>query len=378
MHSYFLSYPVFCAGSDGHGLLITGGGGGGKAYGVINYLQAHVVVGGHEVSMETVATMDTGADAPTALSFCPAQGGVWACVLGANCLLFKFNDATLSMETLYRFKCEISGSDLEMANCVKLSVSSGSLVCITGGENKIVRVWQIEQQSGAGTKIIGATLKHEFTKHGSEIVDADIVGDLLASSGKDGSVYLFRLSSGAANSQIRPLPLDTKTSTHLSIRSSFIVNEGKSVVVLCHHPRGPSYLFLYNIQSPQVPIYYVCVSKTQITPSMGISECKTKVVVALAGGEKNIYKISHTNIKLILQSNKHCHEMPPGDTLFLNSDENFVVSASPDFSLNFFDPRFQSRSGLLWAALIVLILCIIACIYYPEAVNSVIAFKNEL
>lgn len=147
---YFASYPIFALGTDGQGLVITGGGGGGKSYGVLNYLQAHVVIqdpSTRALCVETIATLDTGAGTPIAIDY--LKGGLWACSLGNECLLFKFSDDSLSIEPLFRFKTEISGDPLHVTNFVRLSAHNAQLSVLTGGEDRAVRLWRLSQDSGS-------------------------------------------------------------------------------------------------------------------------------------------------------------------------------------------------------------------------------------
>ena len=342
MNSFFLSYPVFCAASDGKGLLITGGGGGGKAYGVINYLQAHVVISEPTLTVETIATLDTGADAPTALDYCPSAS-TWACAMGNRCMLFKFNDESLTMEPLFNFKSEISGPDRDMTNFVKIFKT----ILITGGENKIVRLWDIDKS---------ATLRFEIKDHQAEVVDADASPfntETYLSCGKEGKVLIWGKSSVISTI----CPKGPKfPNLSLSIRSAFFINSTQ-VVVLAHHPRGPAYLFLYTWADPLLPVSIVEVSAKQITPSMAINQERTKIAVSHAGGEKDIYQLP--SLKRLNRMNKHCHEMPPGKTVFVN---DLIVSGSPDFSLNFFDPK--KTSNLIYFIFIIFFMIVYFIIYH--------------
>ena len=377
MHSYFMSYPLFCVGTDGEGLIITGGGGGGKAYGVINYLQAHVAIQNESsgnVTMETIASMDTGSGAAMALDYIPAQGGVWICGLGSSCLIFKFNDDSLSMEPLFKFRSE-TNSESHLSNFAKLADINGQIFCLTGGEDKVLRLWQIEQPGGPGTPITGVKLVKELTDHQAEIVDADWSSSTqqFLSSGKDGTVKVWSMNSSSPLVTLQ-LPKDKKIDEklNLSIRSAYFVNNpARDIVVLCHYPRGPAYLMVFSQSSPTMPITSLLVSRT-ITPSMGIHPNRDRVAVSHAGGEKDIYAVP--SCKLISRSGKHCHEMPPCKTVFVNN--NLVVSGSPDFSLNFFDPRMNSSSfignlfRLILALLIItLIAVLVVILFFPNGAD---------
>lgn len=383
MHSYFLSYPVFCAGSDGQGLLLTGGGGGGKAYGVVNYLQAHVVILGTKnssVTLETIATMDTGDDAPTALDYCREQGGVWACALGGNCMLFKFNDDTLSVEPLTRFRSETSGPSSHMTNFIRISqFPDATLMLATGGEDKVLRVWRANQVGGVGTKISNVSLIREIPDHQAEVVDGDFFMSSLLSCGKDGTVRVWNVAANFAPvATLQPRPIDKRFDAQpISLRSAFFVNQ-TDVVVLTHHPRGPAYLSVFNLHNPSTPVNWVCVSKA-ITPSMGIHPSRTRIVVSHAGGEKDIYSIP--SLRLLHRSKKHCHEMPPGDTLFANG-EDLTVSVSPDFSLNFFDPKIATSkcAWLFWLVVLLLALSAYVWLCVPQGRAAILAHlgRDEL
>ena len=382
-NSYFASYPVFSIGTDGQGLVITGGGGGGKSYGVLNYLQAHVVIqdaSSRALTMETIATLDTGPDAAIAIDYLDTQGGVWICALGNHCLLFKFNDDTLAIEPLFKFKSELSGNDLHVTNFVKLHASQGVISILTGGEDKVVRLWQVRQESGQGSKITHVDLVTELADHKAEVVDADwqMTGNHFLTCGKDGSVKVWQAYNQQLVCTIQPRSLDKKNETVVSIRSAFFVAQN-DVVILCHHPRGPAYLMLYSLANPTSPVSALAVSKT-ITPSMAINATRTRVAISHAGGEKDI--VSVPGMRMVGSMRKHSHEMPPGKTIFVF--ENLIVSASPDFSLNFFDPlkRSNALSSLcmfvLWLVLLLLIVTACIAVLVPDGQNMVLQQVRQI
>jgi WD40 repeat protein len=350
LHSYFFSYPIFCTHSDGQGLVITGGGGGGKAYGVINYLQAHVVIMNPETgdtTMETIASMDTGADAPVSLDYCD---GLWACALGRQIMLFKFNDDTLSIEPVFKF--ESKGN----SNFVKI-VNSGTAI-LTGGEDKFFRIWSIVQPNGAA--ITSVTLKREFNDHNAEVNSADASDGMMVSCGKDGTVKVYVRE--ALSCTIQPRSPDAKhANAALSIRGAFIL-KNNDIVVLCHLPRGPSHLMLFNTANPSVPKSVLLVDAKSITPSIGINTQRDRIVFSHVGGEKDIYAVP--SLKLIHRSRKHCHEMPPGICLFVAPE--LVLTASPDFSVNFHSPK-MTKSNPLWTLLMMLVLFFILAMLFITA-----------
>ena len=345
-HSYFTSYPIFCACSDGQGLVITGGGGGGKSYGVLNFLQAHVVIqdpSSRAITVETIATLDTGADAPMALDYLNVQGGLWAFAAGTNCTFFKFNDDTLLIEPLFKWKSEVTGNELHVTNFVKMFSLPQGLFILTGGEDQVARLWQARQEAGPGSKITQVTLAKELLDHKAEVVEGDWQpsGHHFLTCGKDGTVRVYASHNYQLVSTIQPRSIDKKLlneNAPLAIRCAMFVDMN-DVVVLCHHPRGPAFLMLFNLANPAAPVSAVVVSRS-ITPSMGINAQRDRVVVSQAGGEKNVFAVP--SLRKLHSSNRHSHEMPPAKTLFVFKD--LVVSASPDFSLNFFDPNLRTSS----------------------------------
>lgn len=367
---YFASYPIFALGTDGQGLLISGGGGGGKSYGVLNYLQAHVVIqdpSSRSLCVETIATMDTGTGTPIAIDY--MQGGLWACSLGNECMLFRFSDDSLTIEPLFRFKTEISGDPLHVTNFVRLFAqpNNGPVSVLTGGEDKSVRLWRLSIDSGS-RKITQASLVCELPDHKAEVVDADWQpgGNQFLTCGKDGSVKVWNSFTQSLVCTIEPRSIDKKQSNAgpLSIRSALFVGQN-DVVVLCHHSRGPAFLMLYSMSNPGIPISAVTVSHS-IATSMAGDATRSRVAVSQADGQKTVYAVP--SLRLLHSSKKNCHQMPPGRTLFLF--DNLVVSGSPDFSLSFFDP-LRNRVGLLgWLVWLLLVLALaVFCMYHfvPEA-----------
>ena len=370
--SYFTSYPIFCANTDGQGLVITGGGGGGKSYGVLNFLQAHVCIQdpvSRLLTLETIATLDTGADAPMALDFLDQQGGIWACALGTHCMLFRFNDDTLQIEPIFRFKSELSGDELHITNFVKLVSKDGGISILTGGEDKAARLWLVKQEAGPGSIISEIRMVTEIHDHNAEVVDGDWQpgGRQFLTCGKDGSVRVYSTYNQQLVCTIQPRSIDKKLANEnapLAIRSAFFVGND-DVVVLCHHPRGPAFLMLFSIANPVAPVSAVIVSRS-ITPSMGISAKRDRIVVSHAGGEKDIFAVP--SLRKLHSMNQHSHEMPPAKTLFVFED--LVVSASPDFSVNFFDPYAKRSSSLIiilfWLILVLILIAAGVFLFMPE------------
>lgn len=371
---FFASYPIFALGTDGQGLLISGGGGGGKSYGVLNYIQAHVVIQDPEsrsLCVETIATMDTGTGTPIAIEY--MQGGVWACSLGDECLLFRFSDDSLTIEPLFRFKTEISGDPLHVTNFVRLSgsLSNGSVSVLTGGEDKIARLWRLSIDTGSRT-ISQVSLVSELPDHKAEVVDGDWQpgGNQFLTCGKDGSVKVWNAFTQSLVCTIEPRSIDKKQSNTgpLAIRSALFVGQN-DVVVLCHHSRGPAFLMLYSISNPGIPIASITVSRS-IATSMAADATRSRVAVSQADGQKTVYAVP--SLKSLHSSKKNCHQMPPGRTLFVF--DNLVVSGSPDFSLSFFDPLRGKVSWFGWLLWLILVLCLaMLCMYYfvPEARDAI-------
>jgi hypothetical protein len=191
------------------------------------------------------------------------------------------------------------------------------------------------------------------------------------SCGKDGTVKVWSMNSSAPLTTIQP-PKDKRVdqSLNLSIRSAYFINNpSRDIVVLCHYPRGPAFLMVFSQTNPTTPITNVLVSRT-ITPSMGINQTRDKVAVSHANGEKDIYSLV-PGCKLLSRTPNHCHEMPPCKTVFVNNQ--LVVSGSPDFSLNFFDPRMNASSFftnlirfILWLLILVLLVLLVVILFFPS------------
>jgi WD40 repeat protein len=304
-----------------------------------------------------------------ALDFLDQQGGIWACALGTHCMLFRFNDDTLQIEPIFRFKSELSGDELHITNFVKLVSKDGGISILTGGEDKTARLWQVKQEAGPGSKISEIRMVTEIHDHKAEVVDGDWQpsGQQFLTCGKDGSVRVYSTYNQQLVCTIQPRSIDKKLANEnapLAIRSAFFVGND-DVVVLCHHPRGPAFLMLFSIANPVAPVSAVIVSRS-ITPSMGISAKRDRIVVSHAGGEKDIFAVP--SLRKLHSMNQHSHEMPPGKTLFVFED--LVVSASPDFSVNFFDPYAKRSSSLImilfWLILVLILIAAGVFLLVPE------------
>ncbi len=374
MHSYFFSYPLFCAATDGQGLVITGGGGGGKAYGVLNFLQAHVVIVNTlsgEPTLETIASMDTGAEAAVALDY--SGHGFWACALGTNVLLFKFNDDTLRIEPVLKFSV---GTNPNFVKIIKNSAAGWKI--LTGGEDKLLKVWQVD----AGLSC--SALVCQRNDHGAEIGNADGFNGHILTCGRDGTVKVYLDDSMSVSCSIQPRSPDPKLQAQsLSIRAAFFLPNQEEIVLLCHLPRGPSYLMLYSLSNPATPKTVTLVDPKSITPSMGINAKRDQVVLSHVGGEKDIYGVPA--LKLVKKSKKHCHEMPPGNCMFVEHD--LVLTASPDFSVNFFSHNMRSKPSsvtkfvctlLLILLLVLTLAAVFVALYLPNGRAMIADHVNHI
>ena len=95
---YRLIYPVFSCAADSKNILITGGGGGSNAFGVKNFLQIHLIDERNQ-TLATLASLDTGDEIPTQLSF-NADLKLWSCCLKRSLLVFYIEETSL-----FRFNC---------------------------------------------------------------------------------------------------------------------------------------------------------------------------------------------------------------------------------------------------------------------------------
>ena len=210
--------------------------------------------------------------------------------------------------------------------------------------------------------------------HQAEIVDADWCpsSHQFLSCGKDGTVKVWSLNSPSPTASLEP-PKDKRMdpSLNLSIRSAYFINNvSRDIVVLCHYPRGPAYLMVFSQSNPTTPVSSIMVGRS-ITPSMGINQSRDKVAISHAQGEKDMFAVPACRLISSTGRDRNYHEMPPCKTVFVNT--SCVVSGSPDFSLNFFDPRMKSSSFfaklfrfILWLLIIVLLTVLAVILFVPS------------
>ena len=365
---YVEGLPLYCVASDGQGLVITGGGGGGKSYGVMNFLQVHVIIHNqksHTVSLETINTVDMGPDAPQCIDH---ADGVWVVSFGGSAMLFTFNDEKLSISELIRFRTE-KFSFNHLTNFIKIKNN----FLISGGEDKLLRLWRIEKNER--NQIHQVSVIREFPDHQSEVSDGDwdSTGQRFLSCGKDGSVKVWGLQTGQCQCTITPRSIDKKMENQpLTVRSAYFTGSN-DVIVCAQHPRGPAFLFLYSLASAGQPLTSVTATKRTVA-SMGINANRDQIAVSHEGGEKDVYSLP--NLLRIYSVSKEVHGIAPGKTRFVN--DNLIVSVSTDSGMNFYDPLKKQNSFLMKISLFLFSIIFIIAMIIILTDPRVASYMNKL
>ncbi|EER03597.1 hypothetical protein Pmar_PMAR026274 [Perkinsus marinus ATCC 50983] len=205
--TFYMAYPIFSMCSDEHGLVLTGGGGGGKEYGVLDYIQAHVYDESTE-SFTTVSSIETDTKVCYDITYCPAE----------------------------RFTVELSNPGQTVCNVLRYSPSGAEL--LTGGDDGVVRVWNLASSTSAP--------RLALDDHHKEIVDAEWApsGDRFVTCGRDRSVKLWS-GEGACTDTI--IPEKMKAISPLAKFARFV--NDTYLIVATHGPRGPSWLTVYDVGS---------------------------------------------------------------------------------------------------------------------------------
>ncbi|KAF4662497.1 hypothetical protein FOZ61_003281 [Perkinsus olseni] len=346
--TFYMAYPIFSMCSDEHGLVLTGGGGGGKEYGVLDYIQAHVYDETTE-SFTTVSSIETGTKVCYDLTYCPATDR-FAAALTSECLLLRFDPASLSLTCEARFTAELSNPGQTVCNVLRYSPSGAEL--LTGGDDGVVRVWNLASST--------STPRLALDDHHKEIVDAEWApsGDRFVTCGRDRSVKLWS-GEGACTDTI--IPEKVKAVSPLAKFARFV--NDTCLIVATHGPRGPSWLTIYDVGSDGKTKE---VRKSQISKavicSMAVSQDRSQAVLGFVDSTRMIISLAPTS--MLFKNTAVVHEMPPGKAAFL-LDKHVVCTSSADYSVNIWNIKKPARShslGCCWW--LIFLLSLMALLYY--------------
>ena len=335
--------PLFAAASDGAGLVITGGGGGSRQFGVPNYLQAHIVTSSSSVT--TIASLDTGEDPVTSLSYYGPLDA-YVATLKNSVLLFRIDQGALwSFRVLTRFAAD----PVILCKSARVTRRGDRTFFLTGGEDGWARVWE----NGAEIfKVFGGV---EGAKD-NELVGVDwceeIPGRFLTLA-RNGMLRIW---------DERGSMIYSVSQNNLYGRNAFWI-EGGRVVAAYHGARGPSLLALHSINSRDLRSAEV--SKKFVISSLQRGVGK-EVILGMADGGVHVWNWESLK-KLRIEGGKKSHDLPVSAAVTIG--EGSLVSVSADFTIRSWGSG--SRGGKMFKILFILFLAILGVFAHGDISETV-------
>jgi WD40 repeat protein len=228
---YQLIYPPYCCASDGTGLLVTGGGGGSKSFGVGNMLQLHVVSEACS-KLTTVSTLDMGEQITRSLQYSESHR-LWTATMDDRVLIFDIDESGLfCFRPLASFSAELRTQGA--CKFAKLGTFKNQRVILTGGDESDARVWNF--LVGQKPSLI-LTVNHG-SGNDSDLVDGSwyVDGCRFVTGSRNGLAKVWDTASGTCLSSVySPTP-------DVSLRACQFLDNGHLLNAYYAAPKGPSTL----------------------------------------------------------------------------------------------------------------------------------------
>jgi len=231
-------------------------------------------------------------------------------------------------------------ADDAAVNC-SIIIPSGMI--ITGGDDGICRIWEVDSSE----KVWKITMDVELKGHTGPIMAMSLHSSLpiLATASKDGSCKIWSLETEKILFNIPPIdglgglpaasPSNTPTKSSIECRGCAFSKSGASLLTIQSPRRGSTSLIMWNFEdaasagndngvvSP-VPIKVVVASKVPAT-KLAISESGDYIAVGASDGSVSIF--SGANLRKI--SSKVLHDLPITGLKF-SPVANIIASCSAD------------------------------------------------
>ena len=319
---YQVLYPCYCCAGDGSGVIVTGGGGGSKSYGVSNMLQLHVVSDSCS-KLTTISTLDMGEQITRSINYSDAHR-LWTATMDHMVLVFDIDEVGLfSLRPIVKFSAELRTK----GNCkfAKIATYKNQRLILTGGDESEVRVWNFPP--GDPPTVLLSAL------HGSgkdnDIVDGswDIDGSRYLSASRNGLTKIWETASGTCLSAISAPKPD------MFLRIATFTESSQVICGYYSAPKGPSFLQRFGFKGEIVGKMVQLKSKSVISCLHASGD---KAAVAFNTGNLELWDLrSMRQIKLCKGSP---HELAASGAVLV---PNGVVSVSVDFTVRLWT---QSRT----------------------------------
>eukprot|EP00922_Rhytidocystis_sp_ex-Travisia-forbesii_P013608 GHVS01020359.1.p1 GENE.GHVS01020359.1~~GHVS01020359.1.p1 ORF type:complete len:446 (+),score=24.41 GHVS01020359.1:107-1444(+) len=368
----YLDYPIYSIGSDGK-YVLTAGGGGGAEYGIEDQLEVHEYNPSERSLTHLGCHSDLVKGVVDSIVYSP-QSQLWACCLKSYCLVFKVDPETAEPKILQKVQTDFT--EPEGRQTVVRFSPSGELL-ITGGDEKILRVWRLELPSNG--RLQGTTgenamqLVAELKGHNGDVKDCAITADSLtaATCASDNTFRLWDIKTGQMlHSQEMDNPKNKQQK--LVFRCCrFVSPPGggpKCLFTLACGPRGPSYAIHWRVDvstdrsSAKVVKLRQSWIDNQASCALAVSDDYNYYAVGFVSGG---CKVFDSRMRLLRSHLKH--GLPITGIVFLNRGQT-VVSSGADYSLATMELATDWFWGSRWlcsfiCVAVVLIIALVSFLY---------------
>eukprot|EP00811_Abedinium_folium_P001888 NODE_11730_length_1268_cov_6.441718.p2 GENE.NODE_11730_length_1268_cov_6.441718~~NODE_11730_length_1268_cov_6.441718.p2 ORF type:complete len:403 (-),score=151.17 NODE_11730_length_1268_cov_6.441718:58-1185(-) len=337
--TYYPRFPVLGVASNGGDIFLLTGGGGATASGEVPNLVQAFRYDEATKELSGVASLSTDKVVCVGLEYVPAKK-LYLAPAGTGTKVIELNEKEKTLEQVNEWSSEEVGKEpvLNIARCSK----DGNL-CATGGTDKILKLWRVEDLRGTpellhSIEFAKEILDVDFDPDGGCVVAVDRSGLCrvhFTSSGKETATVAF---PKAANPQKQVTPRRVRFAT--SRDSAALVVAGSGV-------RGPAVLAIFTVQGRLMK--QVQIDKLPLT-ALTLDASTKHAAVCLVSGDKRVYSVEGLKC---LKSIKGAHELPASGVSFVG--ERTVVSGSGDRVLNIMDTRGGGGGGAVRNLLLALI-----------------------
>ncbi|SCM20886.1 guanine nucleotide-exchange factor SEC12, putative [Plasmodium chabaudi chabaudi] len=379
----YLNYPIYGIGSN-EKYVVTSGGGGGKNYGIEDILDINTF-DEKEKKLQQIWSTTEQNGVVDGIIFVDKYN-LWLGSVRNECIIFQINEEN-GPNILLNF---VTDNCKKNARQTVVRFSSNSNLILTGGEDKIVKLWKLTFSNKNKHKFVindlyidpKKAIEHigDFKGHEDCIKDCDISKDekIVCTCSSDNSLKIWDTNS-FVNLHTEQMKNPKNNNEKLNFRCcKFLKNVNNSdeftykLLTTAYTSRGNSYLIIWNIYYNDKKEKFTCEKYKFIwlddRPCCNIAISKDEKYIALgfSTGALKIY-----NYKYSLLAHYKKHELPITAMCFIKNDD-YLLSAGADYSIscthiNSFSFRYLRK---IWKVSITMIILLILTLILLDCFNA--------